>query len=499
MVESTAMRAPKRGRGRLSGPVRRWVLSIIAGLCAASLWLASAAPAQTELHPRCGNLVRPDRRGRFVARADLLRHAGSVDGDDLLALVNRTPLGALPPDYAPSDLVDLATMRPTTPVRCVPPQRQCLRAEAARAYQRLEAAMRAAGERPYVSSAFRAYHVQCATFSSLAERERDGFCAAATASALPGHSHHQLGTAIDLFTRDWMDGGDRFREGFGCTTGARWMAAHAHEHGFVIPYPLHPDYRREGSECAAPRGEEGRIDPRTGYRYEPWHLRYVGVDAAQRFHRAWLASGPGTHEEITVEQWLRAESGLADAPYAAVCDGCNCDRCATFGDAERSACRIPALRLDAEGRPMPPEGPPSLLDATLAREGERLVLHARVLVPQNTLTQPPVVTPASGAFFARGERDARLVTRSSRSFAPLEGTWRLAIGFGDDESYWPWKAALAPARRDGTSNGVNARIPAPVGELDLSIAMESVTPGTLVRVGLASHDGVREVRRLTAP
>lgn len=498
------MRASARGRGARRLSVRRWARLLLAALGVASLWLAASAPAQTELHPRCGNLVRPDRRGRFVARADMLRPAGHVDGDDLLALVNRTPLGALPHDYAPADLVDLATMRPARPSQCVPPQRQCLRAEAARAYQALEAAMRAAGERPYVSSAFRAYHVQCATFSSWAGRERDGFCAAATASALPGHSQHQLGTAIDLFTRDWMDGGDRFREGFGCTSGARWMAEHAHEHGFVIPYPLHPDYRREGSECAAPRGEEGRIDPRTGYRYEPWHLRYVGVENARRFHRAWLASGPGTPSEITLEQWLRAERGLADAPYAAVCDGCNCDRCATFarsagGDDRGSACRAPALRLDGEGRPLPAEGAPSLLEASLAREGERVVLHARVLVPQNTLTQPPVVTPASGASFARGERSARLPGRSARSFAPLSGAWRLAIGFGEDPDYWPWKAALASPRRDGTGNGVNARIPAPPGELALTISMEGVAPGTVVRVGLASDEEVREARRLAAP
>ncbi len=481
----------RAGRGR-----GRWAR--LATLAAAWAALASVAPAQPpQLHPRCGNLVRPDRRGRFVARADML-HPGSVDGDDLLALVNRTPLGALPHDYAPRDLVDLETMRPARAVQCVPPHMQCLRAEAAAAYQRLADAMRAAGERPFVSSAFRAYHVQCATFSSWAECERGGFCAAATASALPGHSQHQLGTAIDLFTRDWMDGGGRFREGFGCTTGARWMAEHAHEHGFVIPYPLHPDYLREGSDCRTPRGEEGRIDPRTGYRYEPWHLRYVGVENARSFHDAWRASGPGTPAEITLEQWLRAEHGLADAPYAPVCDGCNCDRCATFDGAGGGACRTPALRLDARGRAMRAEAPPSLLEATLAREDGRVVLHARVLVPQNTMTQPPVVTPASGAIFARGEREARLADRAPRAFTALDGAWRIAIGFGEEGS-WPWHAALASERRDGTSNGSNARLPAPPGELALSIPMEGVAAATVVRVGLASGGEVRDVRRLSAP
>lgn len=492
-----------RGRGRASGPVRRWARLLVAGPGVLALALASGAPAQPPaapaLHPRCGHLVRADRDGRFVARADLLRTSGHVDGDDLLALVNRTPLGALPHDYAPRDLVDLATMRPARPSSCVPPQRQCLRAEAARAYRGLEAAMREAGERPYVSSAFRAFHVQCATFSGWAQRERGGFCEAATASALPGHSQHQLGTAIDIFTRDWLEGGDRFREGFGCTSGGRWLAEHAHEHGFVLPYPLHPDYRREGSDCAAPRGQEGRIDPRTGYRYEPWHLRYIGVENARRFRAAWLASGPGTPSEITLEQWLRAEHGLEDAPYAPVCDGCNCDRCATFESGEGSACRAPALRLRTDGRPRPPERPPRLLDAALAREGARVVLHARVLVAQNTLTQPPVVTPASGAYFARGEREARLADRAPRSFPALAGAHRLAIGFGERERDWPWAAALVPPRLDGTLNGLHGRIPAPPGELSLTIPMEGVAAGTIVRVGLAADGAVRDVRRLTAP
>lgn len=461
--------------------------------------MAAGAPAQ-DLPPRCSGLVQADGRGRFVSPADLLAPAALVDGDDLLALVNRTPVGALPHDYVPRDLVDLATMQPARAQECVPPRKQCLRAEAARAYAELAAAMHAAGLRPYVSSAFRAYAVQCATFRHWASRARGGFCEAVTASALPGHSQHQLGTAIDLFTRDWLEGGDRFREGFGCTPGGRWIAEHAHEYGFVLPYPLHPDYRREGSDCAGrERGDEARIDPRTGYRYEPWHLRYVGREPAARFRRAWEASGPGTTREITLEQWLHAERGedaFIDAP---VCDGCNCDRCATFATDTRTPCERPPLRFDSRGRPQPAAGPPSLLAAELVRDGARVVLHARVSVPDNTLTQPPIVTPASGAYFVRGERDARLARFRSRPFPDREGAWRLAIGFGENEQYWPWRAALAARHRDGTANGHDARLPAPPGELELTIPMEGVLPGTLVRVGLASADAVRDVQRLRAP
>ena len=437
-----------------------------------------------------------------MARADLLAPEGLVDGDDLLALVNRSPRGALPHDYAPRDLVDLETMRAARVHQCVPPRKQCLREEAAHAWRALEAAMRAEGLRPYLYSAFRAYQVQCATFLGWAERERGGFCEAVTASALPGHSQHQLGTTLDVFTMDWLEGGDRFREGFGCTPGGRWLAANAHQHGFVLPYPLHADYRREGSECRGhERGAESRIDPRTGYRYEPWHLRYVGPENAARFHAARLASGPGTPSELTLDAWLSREHGEPEPIRAPVCDGCNCDRCATFASAgeDRMPCDRPPLRLDARGHPLAAEGPPSILSAELRREGERTMLHARVSVPDNTLTQPPVVTPRSGAIFARGEREPRLPDRDARAFEAIEGAWRLAIGFGERQDYWPWHAALASPRRDGTANGHNARMPAPPGELALTIPMEGVLPGTTVRVGLASGGEVRDVSTLRAP
>jgi D-alanyl-D-alanine carboxypeptidase len=432
-----------------------------------------------------------------VAREDLVRQGSRLDGDDLLALVNRTPIGALPPDYAPDDLVDVATMRVARAWQCTPPTRQCLRREAARAYARMAAAMHDAGLRPYVSSAFRAYRVQCSTFTNWAERERDGFCAAATASALPGHSQHQLGTTLDVFTYDWAAGGDKFRSGFGCTDAGRWLAEHAHEHGFVLPYPLHPDYRRDGSECAAiERGEE-RIDPRTGYRYEPWHVRYVGLEAAARFDRAWRESRQSV--EITLEQWLRRERGEGDPVGAPVCDGCNCDRCATFSRGGETPCAQPALVLDAEGRPLRDGAAPRLVDAQLRREGGRLLLEARVDVSQNTLTQPPIVTPASGAFFRRGEREVQLLERDPRAFSQLPDAWRLAVGFDDAGRTWPWKVALVDPARDDVPNGINARMPAPPGEVELRVEMEGVAPGTTVRVGLAAHGEVREGRRLRAP
>lgn len=453
-------------------------------LClAAAVLLASGAIAQ-DLPARCAGLCRADDDGHFVAMADLARPSSALDGDDLLAPVNRSPAGALPPDYSPTDMVNLETMRPTRAWRCTPPRRQCLRREAARAYRRLARAMREAGHSPHVSSAFRAYAVQCSTFARWARPEHGGFCAATTVSALPGHSQHQLGTTIDLFTYAWTGEGDKFRPGFGCSPGGRWIAEHGPEHGFVLPYPLHPDYRAPGSECRASEEGVARIDPRTGYRYEPWHLRYVGIDNAARFREALRASGPGTHGEITVEQWLGGERAIA----APVCDGCNCDRCATFGS--EGPCRTPAWVLDDRGRYGAPEHAPRVLGASMRREGERITLEVRVDVAQNTATQPPLLS--AGTFYRRGERAVWLDAERRRTFEAIEGTYRIAIGF-DRRADWPWHAALVGAERDGLENGFGAAIPATPGELVVRVRMEGVRRGTLVRVGIAhgrSVDGV---------
>lgn len=75
--------------------------------------------------------------------------------------------------------------------------------------------------------------------------------------APPGHSEHQLGTTIDIVDPSEIS----LTSAVADTPGGRWLAAHATEHGFVFSYP----------EFAAPI---------TCYGWEPWHLRWVGVDRA---------------------------------------------------------------------------------------------------------------------------------------------------------------------------------------------------------------------------
>ncbi|MDO5741276.1 MAG: M15 family metallopeptidase [Ornithinimicrobium sp.] len=107
-----------------------------------------------------------------------------------------------------------------------------------------------------VTSGFRAYDIQAGTHEDWVGRV--GSARADQISALPGHSEHQLGLAVDL-------GGSCTYDCFGAQEDGRWVGANAHRWGFIIRYP-------EGGQKV------------TGYAPEPWHLRYVGPQAAWRMH-----------------------------------------------------------------------------------------------------------------------------------------------------------------------------------------------------------------------
>jgi LAS superfamily LD-carboxypeptidase LdcB len=102
--------------------------------------------------------------------------------------------------------------------------------------------------------------------------------------APPGHSQHQLGTAIDFSTWEINYG---LQPAFAETTAGRWLDAHAWEYGFVL------SYTRQGEE-------------RSGYSYEPWHYRWVGRDLAAVLHR----DGYLEHPTLIVDDYLRAAEEL---------------------------------------------------------------------------------------------------------------------------------------------------------------------------------------------
>lgn len=414
--------------------------------------------------------------GKHVTDHDL--RTSFVAGDDLLALVNRSPQGQLAPDWAPGDLVDLQSGKSAAAGEC--DKMQCLRKEAAGALGELLGEMKKRGFPGKVESAFRGYGTQCGTFLRWAGK--GSFCEATEQSALPGHSQHQLGTTVDLFTEEWAkDARGVFREGFGCTPAGKFLQERAIDFGFVMPYPIHPDDRHPRQSCVARWDIPININPKTGYRFEHWHLRYVGKDAAARFAKALAASGPGTPNEITVEQWLRAEKGFAGSGAAdaelPVCDGCNCGACSTLSAPGENACdkKGGALHLDDHGHPLPSASPPQIASAhrASAKKWKGHLVEVKLVVPDGVATQPPIVGP-DGAGYAPGSTFEKLSPypeTSPRAFPPLAGAWVVGVEPvpNDTGVAYPWRAGISLTTVGQTYDRANVLLPARPGSVTLKI------------------------------
>jgi hypothetical protein len=165
-----------------------------------------------------------------------------------ILIVNKTY--SLPPEYDPGGLL----------------------AECAAAYRALCEGAKAEGLLIYAVSGYRSYAFQKQLYANYAAR--DGYALADRYSARAGHSEHQTGLAIDV---------NSVLRSFANTAEGKWLAAHCHEYGFILRYP------------------EGKEDV-TGFMYEPWHIRYLGVETATRV----AASG------LTLEEYLGITSVYAD-------------------------------------------------------------------------------------------------------------------------------------------------------------------------------------------
>ena len=187
------------------------------------------------------------------------RIVNSADDADLWKIANKSRAFANP-RYQPSDLRLVSV--PTLPGRGQ--DERSLRAVLMPELEKLVAAARAAGVTLRVGSGYRSYATQASLFASYVRRH--GEAAASRFSSRPGHSEHQSGLAVDFAGADqtcWVD--DCFER----TAAGKWLAAHAHEYGFILRYP---------------KGKE-KI---TGYQYEPWHFRYVGRELAGALHQSGL-------------------------------------------------------------------------------------------------------------------------------------------------------------------------------------------------------------------
>lgn len=173
-----------------------------------------------------------------------------MDNADLLILV--TQQFGLPNTYAPPDLVSLTdyfTSGVTVGIDSF------VRADLIGPLQQLIGDMRAAGLEPSIVSGYRSYDEQYLAWkwwnSQYPER-------VAIMSARPGHSEHQLGTTVDFGSPALKH---LFHVDFATTAEGLWLAENAHRYGFTMSYPINS------------------YDI-TGFKYEPWHYRYVGPELA---------------------------------------------------------------------------------------------------------------------------------------------------------------------------------------------------------------------------
>lgn len=103
------------------------------------------------------------------------------------------------------------------------------------------------------ASTYRSYDYQTTLYNNYVAQ--DGVESADTYSARAGFSEHQTGLAVDV------DNGDSSFNNFENTKEYQWMLDNAYKYGFILRYPK----------------DKENI---TGYMYEPWHYRYVGVEIA---------------------------------------------------------------------------------------------------------------------------------------------------------------------------------------------------------------------------
>lgn len=106
----------------------------------------------------------------------------------------------------------------------------------------------------YVNSAYRSYEEQEKVFKDYENKMKDK---ATLYAAKPGYSEHQTGMALDIFKPGSTT------KTFGNTKEAKWLSKNAYKYGFILRYP---------------KGKENI----TGYEYESWHYRYVGVETAKK-------------------------------------------------------------------------------------------------------------------------------------------------------------------------------------------------------------------------
>jgi LAS superfamily LD-carboxypeptidase LdcB len=175
-----------------------------------------------------------------------------TEPDELYVLLNKN--FALPPNWEPSELVNVR-------------HGFLARPEAAEYFDKMIAAMREDNLNLVIVSTYRSIARQRNLFNNAAASR--GVQRAERSIARPGHSEHNTGLAIDVLHRGATGSLSSMR--FENTSQFSWLVDNAHQYGFILRYPL--GYTQI-----------------SGYIFEPWHWRYVGIPIATAMHSRGIVS-----------------------------------------------------------------------------------------------------------------------------------------------------------------------------------------------------------------
>ena len=200
--------------------------------------------------------------GSMMVSGTLNAAAPQHDADGLLFLVNRqytVSSAYTPPDLEMSD---------------VPGQVRRMRPEAAAALREMfQACKKEIGVQLLSISGFRSYEKQAGIYAHKLRSVKKDVAKAQEYVAPPGASEHQTGLAMDIGQKHKIHLEVSFKD----TEGGKWCKENCWRFGFILRY-----------------GEGEEWENITGYKFEPWHFRYVGKEFAQKIHKA----------NVPLETWL---------------------------------------------------------------------------------------------------------------------------------------------------------------------------------------------------
>lgn len=183
------------------------------------------------------------------------------DKNNLLILVNKKH--GVSEEFYPSNMVTVSkTYATKSDIK--------LKKSAYSAYKNMSAAAKKNGKYFYITSGFRSYTYQENLYAGYISQYGKSYTN--KISAYPGRSEHHTGLAIDVTS---ASAGWTLSQNFANTSEGKWIKSNAHKYGFIVRY-------------------EKNKTSITGYSYEPWHLRYVGKDAASAIYK----------KGITLEEYL---------------------------------------------------------------------------------------------------------------------------------------------------------------------------------------------------